>query len=282
MIVTLYIATALGNTIVYNLRIAETTLKIPLKEGTTHNYLGAATTVAQVRNQLDTTKLIFFSELGTFVYYAQSYFIRLDAAFANARIRTNGVTLSQKTETDDLLFTGGYGHTFNDQMSGTFSALAGFPTHGVRRIDTAYFGYAHYSLGAQVDFAYLFNKYLNSKIIIVGRGVHFFKRDASRIPLLVRLDGGNIFDIFCSYGFGPAWTKFDIGYDGTLFSNFIQTNIQVPLYIRNSFYATCTHSFKIKEHSSACMLGISYSFDNKPEIGFKNIITAWASLWMRF
>lgn len=282
MILSLYMVPALCNTIVYNLRIAETTLRIPLKEGTKHNYFGVATTFAQVRNRLDTIKFIFVGEMGTFTYYAQNYFIRLDAAFANSRIKNNGVTLSQRTETDDLLFTGGYSHIFNDKVNGTFSALVGLPTHGIRRIDIAYFGYAHYSIGAQIDLAYNFKNSLDSKIFLITRGVHFFKRDESHIPLLTRLNGGNIFDIFCNYEFRKTSNIFDMGYDATLFSDFIEANIKVPFYVRNSFYAACTHIFTIKEHTAACMLGICYSYDNKPEIAFKNIITAWASLWMRF
>lgn len=276
----------LGNSIVYNFRIAETTQGFILSEGDDKAVMSTATAFGQVRTKQDDTRFMFFGGAGTFVYYASHYYARIDAAVARTIKRGNCFTYDARTRTDDILVTGGYGHEITDQSRITYSIIFGFPTHANRRFETIEFGYGHFALGPQIDTSYIFSNHPNMALTIAGRLIHFFPRivpDRLNKPNgYSDFNGGDMIDIFLSYRFGGNHNKYEVGYDVTQFCNYLKDDERLPSYTRNNFFATYKRIFTVKGHPSSIVLGLSSGFDSKPDVGYKRLVTAWASWWVSF
>lgn len=114
--------------IVYNLRVAETSKRLDVKSMFPRPSLGTCTLFGTFRKKYNETKHTAVGGLFTLVYAPESFFLRVDGAFGRVASNIEGMHFS-RTQTDDLLFSGGYSPTISDKIRMTFSGLLGFPTH---------------------------------------------------------------------------------------------------------------------------------------------------------
>ncbi len=282
--------------VVYNLRIAETTRRQAVKEDHHLKPTTIATTfVGQARETYDGFHQDSESVIATGIYTQEKWYVRSDFAVGHVRQKGHGLCFSQ-TETDDILLYGGYSH-INKKTRFTLSGIFGIPTHNLdtQDFEGITFGTGHVGLGAQLDGSFLFADYDSHRHLIMGaaRFVHFFPRNIhlnlNNFCKKFDFNIGNLADLLVV--FHSNWRKhsLEIGYNPEfLFSASIcpslddvaaQTN-----YIRSSFYASYSYGFLIHNHlPNAIIVGFSYSFDHRPkQFGLKNGYTAWVTWGVNF
>lgn len=117
---------------VYNLRIATTTKPRQLERDQYQN-LAIGTQFQTFRKKFNHNTHRAIGALAGYVHFHDPFYIRIDGAVA--QVKEHNVHTGScfaRTQTDDLLFTGGYGHAFNENRSMTISGLFGVPTHKTR------------------------------------------------------------------------------------------------------------------------------------------------------
>ncbi len=157
--ITIFIASSLlsnlypASTLVYNLRIAETTTSRRFEEFGNLPWVAAITTVGQFRQSRADVNQALGGALATLSYAQKNWFIRLDFAVAHLKRRSeNFPNLDQsRTQTDDLLFSGGYGFSTSERSRFSLSGLLGVPTHKPLDLPILQFGSGHVGMGVQLD-----------------------------------------------------------------------------------------------------------------------------------
>lgn len=278
--------------VVYNLRIAETTKRQAFdKNGTHYMSLGVATPFNIYRKKYNGDMHDAGGVLGTLIYAPEKYFLRVDTAVAQVQQKAPNNCFAT-VQADDILFTGGYTKTINKQARVTISGLLGIPTHKDKSLEHVQFGYAHVGLGGQIDGSV---DYLaNNKHFILGalRMIHFFPRTTCAIvnncPKKFTFTNGTTNDFLIAHRSRLGNHRCEIGYDasmlwGTKIHPSLDATIQKTEYIRSSFYGTYKYHFVIKKLPQAITAAFSYGFDHRPKLyGNKRIITAWASWGVNF
>ncbi len=110
-------------------------------------------------------------------YAQKNWFIRLDFAVAHLKRRSEILSnLDQsRTQTDDLLFSGGYGFSTSERSRFSLSGLLGVPTHKPLDLPILQFGSGHVGMGVQLDNNY---KYWSINTLrSAARYIHFFKNN---------------------------------------------------------------------------------------------------------
>ncbi len=276
--------------IVYNLRVAETSKKFYL-EPTSKPSLGTVTLFGTFRKKYNGVTHHCGGGLFTLVYAPPSFFLRVDGAVGRVGSNTNGVHFS-RTQTDDLLFSGGYSPKISDRTRLTFSGLLGFPTHKDTSLQFVQFGYGHYALGAQIDGSFAYTSNRNHLLRYAGRLIHFFPRKVV-IPVNAQLERfnygvGNLADLFIALHSKKEKHSMEAGYDASFFFNAqispaFDDAVKKTNYIRNSFYGIYKYRFLMGKKN--CMVGValSYGFEPTPKVsGNKRLITTWGSLSINF
>ncbi|MCL5875886.1 MAG: hypothetical protein M1114_05430 [Candidatus Dependentiae bacterium] len=272
------------NSIVYNLRIAETTKDVPRKP----EYPGIAiiTPFVQLREKYDKTKLIFGGGLGTLLYVTKTYYARVDGALARV-VQKSKDQCRSRMQTDDLLFSGGYKFRLTNRINMTLSGLFGLPTHDDTHFDMGQFGYAHIGLGPQIDVSFILDALSRHSIRTAFRFIRFFPRYAFTYQSLpervVDFTMGNMIDFFLAYHFVFGKNQFDIGYDANIY-NHVRTNNQIaPTFVRNIGFVSYKRVFSVCDHPASLDLAFSYANDTpRSTTNYIRLITGWVSLGFDF
>lgn len=277
--------------VVYNLKISETTKRHGKEKKTKHPWMVVATPFCQLRKKKDCiTHQLFGGAMGTFGYARKKWYIKAD--FAGAHVRQRGLTCISRNQTDDILFTGGYSIDITPRAELTFSGLIGFPTHKDNSINGTQFGYAHIGLGAQIDGDFVYRPSGKHSLRPAVRFIHFFPRNSCYITdthrQLVSVHEGNLSDIYIVHHstFGKHSAEF--GYD---FISFFSSKVCPKVtdyaykedYFRSSFFATYKYHCAIHDFPTVFTAALSYSFDmqSKP-VANKYIVNVWGSWSMSF
>lgn len=287
-----------GITLVYNMRIAEATKR---QHGSLAGYhpkpsIGAVTLVNTDRSTYNGIHQQVNGLLLTVLSSYKRAYIRVDSAFAHNRQKIPAVGSRSRTQMDDLLFTGGYSFAAGDNVRMSVSGLFGIPLHKDTGFICPEVGTGHVGLGGQIDAAWFYQK----KYALLGasRFIHFFTRQTpliapTVIPTCMKIDFhlGNVADLFLAHQCNWGRHKWEIGYNPTFAFDaricpelsFIGSLVNQIGFIRSSFYTSYLCKFLIREHGSAIILGLSYSFDHKPpEFGIKRGITVWGTWGINF
>ncbi len=277
--------------IVYNIKVAETSKRMDVNDLLSEDSMATATFFGLLRKKYDGDLHDAQGAMFTLIHDPESYFLRVDGAFARVASNIHGQKFST-VETDDLLFSGGYSHKFSNRLRMTFSGLLGFPTHKDRNLARVQFGYAHYGLGGQCDGSYRYSENHNHTLRGALRLIHFFPRETN-LPI----DGfcesfnyglGNLLDIFISFHNKFALHSIEMGYNGSFFMDatiFPRLADAIPksTYNRTSFYALYKYHFKINRFPSLFGLATSYGFETeKSEFNNKHIFQVWTSFGINF
>lgn len=277
--------------IVYNLRVAETSKRIEVKSTLASPSLGTFTGFGTFREKYNGIKHACGGGLFTLVYAPESFFLRIDAAVGRVSSNDHGVHFS-RTQTDDLLFSGGYSPRISNKIRLTFSGLLGLPTHKDTSIAHIQLGYGHYGLGVQMDGSFIFSSNSNHTLRCAARFIHFFPR-----TVLIKVEGGHqqfkygigdLADLFIAFHGKRAEHSFETGYNPSFFFNaricpHFDSTVEKTNYIRNSFYGIYKYRFLINKITHMIAAALSYGFEPTPKVfGNKRIITLWASWSINF
>lgn len=277
---------------VYNLRIAETTKSKNFEKEFYKPWITSATAVGQFRQRRNDTRQYIGGGLGTCIYSPASWYVRAD--FAVARVKQTGPLEAQqqaRTQTDDLLLSGGYGFGVGKRTKFSFSGLLGIPTHKDKGLSFVQFGTGHVGMGVQVDGS--FNYHKTNTIRTAARYIHFF---GGRTNLIVNdaieffdYKFGNINDFYIAHQTViKRQHRIEFGYNPSFFYG-AKIEPDVPevnnefTYIRSNFFATYKYYFLLNKFPSGVIVGISSGFDHIPKrTGLKNIVTVWAAWGINF
>jgi hypothetical protein len=296
----IYPASTMSVSIVYNMKIATITRRQKFEDDKIqqfHNLLSGTPFAQWRKTQNGNFKQNSYGVLGSYIYSKENHYLKIDNAIGRitSHITTDNNSLKiSKSQTDDLLFTGGLGHQIGSRVRCAYSGLFGLPTHRNHLLEFSQLGIGHVGLGGQIDCAYNYLENNNNIIFSAIRLIHFFQRtvevrDNCLKPLYTynryNLKPGNLADIFISHQ--TTWNKqnrFEYGYDLTLgfganicpaIFNFAST----AKLIRNSFFAVYSRFIPIHEVPSGIIIALSGGFDSKPKLIGKNyFLTVWG-LW---
>jgi hypothetical protein len=288
--------------LVYNLRIAQTTRRQAQQQAaqpSQRHSIFSATLVDQFYKLHDDTRQNVTGGIGTYNYATKDYYFRVIGAAGHVKSKRfdelvdREVTFA-RTQTDDILFSGGYNYRISDRATVTFSGLLGLPTHKDRGLEGIQMGTGHVGLGGQFDgaFAYAAHDTTVHSIMTAARLVHFFPRKAglavNEQPLSFDVELGNIGDLLIAHYSRWGRHAFEIGYNpGFAFG--AKINPPIPelsssgVLVRSSFYAAYLYGFLIKDMLSAINFGLSYSFDhNSRPLARKYIVSLWVTWGINF
>lgn len=280
--------------VVYNLRVAETTLlltrefKNPI--GLEFTLFNSARWQKRGLCQKKNDKSNALGELFSLFYMKKplgdcSWYIRGDFAFARVSEVSNNQSLAL-VETDDFLITGGYSWLLHSIVRCTFSGLFGFPTHRDRSLERVQFGSGHLGLGIQLDAAvnYCPKKY---SVHFAARLIGTVPRNAIFLSHRYNYNVGELLDLFLAHHATVGNHCFEFGYNPKfIFASGLSPNNPRLAYrlnlIRNNFYMFYKYGFEIKSVNSASALGLSLCSDVVPKTGQKLIVFVWAILGFGF
>jgi hypothetical protein len=272
--------------IVYNLRVAETSKRLEIGSSTSYPSSGTCTLFGTFREKYNGVKHSNVSGLFSLIYAPKSFFVSMDMAVGQVFSDTNGVHFS-RTQTDDLLFSAGYSPPISEKVRITFSGLLGFPTHDDTSLEYVQLGYGHYGIGMQVDgtIAYLNN--VDHTLRYAARYIYFFPRE---VPAIVDAPNmqfhyalGNLADLFFAFHSTIARHSIEVGYNPSFFFGArifppVDDALKKTDYIRNSFYGIYKYNFLICGMEHTVTAALSYGFEPTPKVfGNKHIISAWAA-----
>jgi hypothetical protein len=281
-------------TIVYNMRIAEITKRQQLMPNTKkHNILGT-TSFGQWRELKNGFKQSAYGQIGTYIRSSKSFYLKIDGAVG--RVKNNVITNTfKRTQTDDILFTGGYSHQIGSYGRLTYSGLFGIPTHRDFILELAQFGTGHVGIGGQFDASYAYMKDRSNVLFAAARIIHFFPRKvSSHDPCLkslyqcreYNLKLGNLADLYVAHQ--TNWAKvnrIEFGYDASFvgFGSAIKPTIPdfagTLIVIRNSFFGAYSRLIPSEKMPMGIITGLAGGFDSRPKIvGNRYMLTAWF-LW---
>lgn len=286
--------------IVYNMRIATITRRQKFENDKIqqfHNLLSGTPFAQWRKTENNNFKQNTYGMLGSYIYNRGNLYLKIDSAVGRVNstiIGDNNNLKISHTQTDDILFTGGFGQKIGKRVRLAYSGLFGIPTHRNYILEFSQFGIGHIGLGGQIDCAYNYSKNEHHTMFGALRFIHFLARTVKADnPCITHLYNhnsynlkpGNVADLFISHQ--SSWNKFnrlEFGYDGTfgfgasicpIIANFGGT----ATLIRNSFFGAYSRFIPIHEIPSGIIIALSGGFDSKPKLlGNKYFITIWG-LW---
>ncbi len=268
--------------IVYNIKIAETTKRQAFDKNGEHPSTLALTPFNQFRNKYSGARHNYGGNMVSYIYSPETYYARVDWAFAQVNA-DHGTFV--KTQTDDLLFSAGYSFAPNERSKCTISGFFGVPTHNDHSIIEPQFGFAQVGLGGQFDGSFIFSEHTKDySLRVAARAIHFFKRNVQIDSKSYHFSLGTLVDLYVALHIKFGNSHCDIGYNPTLLCGGSITPdlvdaVKQSEFKRNSFFGVYKYKFNIKMHPSALAIAASYGFDFEPrEFGNKRIITVWG-LW---
>ncbi len=281
-------------TIVYNLRIAESTKRQAQALESTYRRpsLAVLALVSQFSKSRDDIRFWYTGGLLSLYHAKKSFFIRADMAVAHVNQKTCDTKFS-RTQTDDILVSGGYSFAMNERTRFTLSALLGIPTHKDTSLEGIQLGIGHVGLGGQLDGAFFYSPHMNHTIFTAIRYIRFLPRDISACianqHLKFNFNVGNVIDLFISHASRWGRHKFEFGYNPTfIFQAHICPRLDLFTdrvnFIRSSFFANYRYGFLIhQKFPSGIAGGISYGFEHIPkDVGLKYAVTLWAGWGINF
>lgn len=276
-----------ATSIVYNFRIAQVT-KQPFSDvpnSRNNSLMGLLFNLYQKKyTQISQN---FTGGLITYIRDWTPYYLRIDAAMSHIKQIENHLTTFTGKELDDILFTGGCKLVNNARQTISVSGLFGIPTHSIKVLQHATFGYSQVGIGAQLDSMY--NVSTQNAFVYGLRYIYFIPRNAEdNNHNLYKFSMSNVFDILIADKYNWGKQGLELGYTARFqfgaqiypdFSSIInRTNC-----IRNSFYLVYKYKFLLNETPNRLLLNIGYGFDHKPkDVGNKDIVTIWASWTVNF
>ncbi len=276
--------------IVYNLRVAETTKLLATDLSSEYPSMAVVTPFGTYRKKLNDIKQLAEGLLGTLSYTRQYFYVRVDSAFGYVK-QTEPSSSFSRTQPDDILFSGGYSKTFAERSKITLSGLLGFATHKDTSLVHIQFGYGHTGLGAQLDGSHIVNNngYLLQVLRAAARCIHFFPANVCTSDFqVVNFNVGNLVDFFASYVWRWKANRIELGYDLSFFFNaritpYVETVIQQADYVRSNFFGSYKYRFKIGNYTNDLTAALSYGFDHLPkQLSTKRIVTIWGSWSIHF
>jgi len=282
-----------GITLVYNLRIAETT-RTQLKHLVQKRHsIIAVTPFAQFRQLLKDAHESAVGGLLTYIYMKEHFFARVNAAVGRVHAQSDTLEASfSRTQIDDILATVGYAFSVHDRLSMGASLHFGVPTHADSSLQVVQLGTGHVGLGAQIDVAYSISN--TQALMAAARFIHFFPRkvDIELNEIMQNFDFalGNAADLYLTYqqNWGPRH-QIEVGYNPTFL---FDANAQPPLpdlmaqinSTTHSFFGSYRYGFLIKNtYPSAIIVGASYGINPLPErFGNTQIENVWFSWGINF
>lgn len=280
-------------TIVYNLRIAEATKRQAAESSYRRPSLAVLVLVSQWSKSRDDIHFSYTGGLLSLQHSKKSFYIRADMAVAHVAQKKDDVKFS-RTQTDDILFSGGYSFVLSERARFTLSGLLGIPTHKDLSPEGTQLGIGHVSLGGQLDSAFFYSSNFNHTIFAAARYLRFFPRDITFLianqNVQFNFNIGNAIDLFIAHA--SKWgirNRFEFGYNPTfVFQARICPRLDVFTnrinFIRSSFFANYRYGFLInKKLPSGIGLGISYGFEHIPkDVGLQYVVTAWIGWGINF
>jgi hypothetical protein len=278
--------------LVYNLKISQTTQSHKIFSSQNEPSIAFLTLVDQFKLRKDGTKEKIFGGLGTLIYSGNDYYLRADFAGGKTKQKIGELCFS-KTQSDDVLFSGGISKKFGEKTKFTFSGLFGVPTHKDFVLDPGVqFGTGHFGIGMQTDGSYYYSNNRKNLVLGAARFIYFLPRtlefNLNNNDLKFDFDLGNLVDLYISHQSFWKKNRFEFGYDvsfafGASIQPSISNLLEAAKFIRSNFFVTLAHGFLIKEHLAGIILGFSYSFDHVPKVfGYKKILTFWLSGGVNF
>lgn len=282
--------------LVYNLKIAETTRRQALEQEQHPNYtIAAIIGVEQWRKRHDGAHLETSGGLGTLIHVPTPFYVRAD--FAVGRVSQRVPLLDNKkfsrVQTDDILFSAGYSHMLGGKSKITVSGLLGIPTHKDTGFQAYQLSTGHVGIGAQLDAALFYSDDPGHSLMGAARFVRFCKRTVDIDILTIRqqfeFELGNLADLLIAHT--SKWGKHhtEIGYNATFGFG---ANLRPPIpdlenqlkFTYSSFYANYKYQFLINnKYPSVFAAGVSYAFDHlKNLLNLKYSITVWGSWGFAF
>jgi hypothetical protein len=273
--------------VVYNLRIAETTKRQAAEIQKAQPWVAAETVFEINRTTYDNIHQNFAGSLSSLLYIREHSYAKIDWAFGNVDSKFQELHLS-RIQTDDVVVTAGYSFKINNQATTTLSGLVGFPTHKNLGLQGAQIGTGHYGFGLQWDGAFILERYQQHSIRAAARYVHFFERTITTDLLgfngTFKIAPGDLIDFLIAHHVNHGRHRLEFGYNSSFLANAkIVPNVEAvqirSTYIRSNFYVTYAYLFKISHHISGIAIAFSGGFDHVPKkVGTKHIFTVWA-LW---
>lgn len=273
--------------LVYNLRISETTKRQAVVSQQEHPYFNVSLLqYNRFSKTRDGVRDIVNMGLVTMSYTASSYYFSVDIAGGHDDQKTC-VTHASKTQADDILFTGGYGVAINPRIKVTASVLLGFPFHNDVSLLGPEIGLGHIGLGGQLDGAFVYSAREHHSIRAAARAIHFFPRtveaEIGHVIEHFRYNIGNLYDLFIAHHSElNNHHHVEVGYNPTFLVNakicpFLEEVVQATNFMRSSFYGTYNYDFLIrKKWDNAVGFGLSTSFDHTPKkFGHEWIVSFW-------
>ena len=290
-IVLIHAAPLHTTTVVYNMQVAEITKRLSgVQNAKKHNTI-SETAFWQWRKLYNDTSQSTFAALTTYLYTKEHFYFKIDGAIGHVRFDLDPIVI-KLTQTDDLLFTGGYGHSVGTYGRIAYSALLGIPTHRDTFLDIAQFGTGHVGTGLQLDGTYDYMHDQTNVILAAVRAVRFYPRSiSSKNPCFRPLYPcpkynfklGNSLDLYVAHQ--TNWRKinrFEGGYNATFLDLGSGINPDLPgigasaVYIRHSFFGAYFRCILIKKVQTGLVIGFSGGFDSKPKIfGNRYLLSSW-------
>lgn len=277
---------------VYNLKIAETTRRNTTQSDAIHPSLISLLGVSTLRTKYNGLKEEAAGALGTYIYMQPDWYLRADGAAAHIRYKYEGLTIA-RNQTDDILFSGGYGVGIGSTGRITLSGLVGIPTHADRSLVLPQFGTGHVGLGTQVDASiHLDGNRADHLIQGAARIIHFFPR-SSRLatdygPIALTSYPGDLLDLFMGYQISIRKHALEMGFNPSFLfhagtSSPLTAALFDHIYIRPSFYANYRYIFRAWSFPMALGIGASYGFDViQSPFNTRRSTTFWAGTGLLF
>ncbi len=281
--------------VVYNMRISVITRQLlTYNQSDHHPHILIETPFGQFRRYNEGTRESDGGTISTYIYYQPSHYFSADVAFARITHQNENISIA-RTQMDDILLTGGYGHAIKERGRIAYSFLLGIPTHRDYFLEVVQFGSGHFGVGPQLDTAYRISS--ENTLFGAARCIYFIPRKAEqKDPCLPSYDYNNykvrlgcLADLLVSYM--KTWhttNRCEIGYDATLgFAESISPCIpqlsDFKTFIRHSFFGAYIKNFYINKISNSIILGLSSGFDSRPK-NFRALyhMTGWLSWSVTF
>ncbi len=288
----LFNSTAQAVSVVYNLFVVQTTAQVPginLRPSA-----GGITIFNEAIKRYDGSHDTVSGELNSIFTRIGPWYVKADFAFAHLTAKNCCDNINfKKTQTDDLVFTGGYNYQLSKRTNLVFSALLGMPTHNdMSLIQPIQFGTGHVGLGVRFDTVI---KYRDKHTFTsIGRYVRYFPRHTCDIfGNHFKYNIGNLIDVYFSNKTEWGHHTLEVGYDGTFdFGATIcpkqplcvaQTILKESTLVANHLFTDYTYAFLIRSHASVVTIGFAYSHDSKPPVvGHKRNIGTWVTWGINF
>jgi hypothetical protein len=283
-----------ATSIVYNIRIAEITKRqaSSLKNSVPH--IAVFTLFDQTRERYDCMHENIFGGMGSLIYLNTSMYAKMDIGAGHVRQCRDDFYFA-RTQSDDILFSAGYGAQIKERTKVTISGLLGLPTHKDSSFLAIQFGTGHVGFGIQLDGSYRFRSQKHKhSLLAAARLIHFLPRNVwyanktNNLCFPFRFNIGNLTDFLLVYGCRLRKHGIEVGYNASLISNatlqpFVYSIYEQLMNLRNTVYAGYQYVMKTKHHRTGISFGLSYGKDYHPKLlSMKNVFSLWGVWGINF